>query len=48
MAAITRKGITLLYEVSRSGSPIILTYSFLCDGYPVGPEGDWHEKEVSL
>ncbi|MGR9046950.1 MAG: alpha/beta fold hydrolase [Gammaproteobacteria bacterium] len=32
MANITRDGISLYYEVSGSGSPIVLTHSFLCDG----------------
>ncbi len=32
MATLTRDGITLHYEVSGSGPPIVLTHSFLCDG----------------
>lgn len=32
MANITRDGITLYYEVSGSGAPIVLTHSFLGDG----------------
>jgi len=32
MSTIVRDGITLYYEVSGSGPPIVLTHSFLCDG----------------
>lgn len=32
MATATRNGITLHYETSGSGLPIVLTHSFLCDG----------------
>lgn len=32
MATATRNGMTLYYEASGSGPPIVLTHSFLCDG----------------
>lgn len=37
MPTVTSKGISLYYEVSGNGSPIVLTHSFLCDGSMFSP-----------